>query len=322
MNIHVTERATFKTCRRMHEFQYRRFLKTPGDAVNASWVGRAVHAGLAGYYRGDPILSGFLSWLDRKLTLERRGSLMPEESRKIEEMTDLITQILLGYVSFAQTRDDFDIISVEQPLRVRVPGTQAYLVGTLDLVVRHRRTGKLWVYDHKTKTSFDDPLRLELDDQMTAYLWLVWQTYKEMPAGAVYNQLRKKVPATPMLVDKGKRLSKDKSIDTTYDKYLEAIHTHGLNPEDYQDILAKVSENHFYYREPIARNKAELLNFTSHLRSECREMRSKATPLYPNPGEHCIYYCDYRILCKAMNEDGDVDSLERSLYVYEPERRE
>lgn len=321
MNIHVTERSTYKTCRRMHDYQYRRGLKPPNDSVNASWIGRGLHAALAGYYRGQDVFSSLQTWLDRKMTPEIRESLMPEESRKIDEMIHLMTQILLNYLPFAREHDNFDVVSVEQTLRVRVSGTYDYLLGTPDLLVRDRRTRKLWIYDHKSKTSFDNPLRLELDDQMTAYLWLVWQVYKEMPAGAIYNQLRKKIPAIPALVDRGKRLSKDKSIDTTAEKYQEAILAHGFNLEEYQDILTKLSDNHFFWREPIARNSAELNNFTQQLREECREMRSGATPRYPHSGEHCIYYCDYRILCKAQNESGDVQSLEKALFVYEPERR-
>lgn len=318
MIIHVTERQLFKQCRRSWQYAYREFLQPPVDPINASWIGRGIHAALAGFYRGNDILKSFHYWLDKKLPQPERDALTMEEFRNLQDIIELCETMLLGYVDFARRNDDFKVIAVEKALSAKIPHTKGRLVGTLDLLVRHR--GRLWIYDHKSYTSFVNPDKLELDDQMTAYLWLVWKTYGEVPAGATYNQLRKKIPAKPYLLKSGKSLSKDKSIDTTVQIYRGAILEHGFNIDDYQDILEKLSVNEFYRRELIPRSKKELESFEEHLTYEYREMSSKHTHIYPNPNEYCPY-CYYRNLCKAENEGGDVQSIKEATFVVDKERR-
>lgn len=310
--IHVTERARFKGCRRSWHFQDKECLQRPVDRMDARWIGRGIHAGLAGYYLGkDPIVS-FHDWLDAKLSQSEHDATV------LEEIVTLVGGILLGYIEYARANDSFDVVAVEESFTVPIPGTRNRLVGTLDLVVRDR--GKLWVIDHKSVRTFVSPDTLDLDDQMTAYLYLVWKHFGEMPKGAIYNQLRKKLPVEPLLLKSGQALSRDKSIDTTTEKYLAAIRAHGFDSEEYADILEKVACNEFFRREIIPRNTNELQTFEENLVFESREMASKQTPIYPNPSRDCIY-CDYIQLCKAQNERGDVESLKKALFVVEAGRR-
>jgi hypothetical protein len=317
--IHVTERQDFKTCRRLWKYAYKENLKLPEDPLNALWIGRGVHAGLATYYRGGDPLAGFHIWLDKKLPPHKRDALDEESWRKLQEIITLSETMLTNYKTFAERNDAFEVVAVETPLSVLVPGTKARLQGTLDLLIR--KNNHLWVFDHKTCASFVDQQHLDIDDQMTAYQWLVWKTCGEQPAGAIYNELRKKIPATPYLLKSGKSLSKDRSIDTTPDIYRKAIQENGFDESDYADVLARIGQNEFFRRTTIPRNKHELETFGKWLVYEAREMTSKKTPLYPNPNQLFCGWCDYKILCKAENEGGDVKSLREALYVAEPGRR-
>lgn len=316
--IHVTERHDFKNCRRLWKYAYKEHLKKPEEPLNALWIGRGLHAGLAEFYRkGNPI-KGFHVWLDKVLPQPKRDALPMEDFRKLQEIIELCECILNNYITFANQNDSFEVVAVEKPFSAKISGTHARLVGTLDLVIRLKN--RLWVLDHKSCQTFIDPRNLEIDDQMTSYMWLVWKTFGELPVGAIYNQLRKKLPVEPYLLKSGKSLSKDRSIDTTPEKYLEAIHAHGFNEEDYVEVLEKLALNQFFKRELIARSQQELESFEKHLQDEAREMTSKRTPIYPNPGQFC-FWCDYLNLCKAENEGGDVQSLKDALYVVEPGRR-
>ena len=318
--IHVTERSTFKQCRRLWDYQYKQGLQHPTDRIDARWIGKGVHFALAEYYRGNDWKTYLDGWFEIKIEEHvQQTPLTADTSAKIEEIKTLVNAMLKGYELYAEEKDDFEVIGTEIALSVPIPGTDGgFLAGTIDMIVR--RHGKLWVFDHKTFASFADPVSLELDDQMTAYLWLVWRTYGEMPAGAVYNQLRKKIPAEPMLLKDGTRLSKDKSIDTTTAKYLEAINRNGFNPDDYEDILDKISLNEFFRREVIPRNPHELETFEEFLTFECLDMINPMIPLYPNATRDCTY-CDYQTLCKSQNEKGDTESLKNNLYVVDFERR-
>lgn len=332
MEIHVTERATFKACRRLWYYQSREHLKRLRESKNALWLGRGYHYALAEYYlryKQEPVLDlestklfivgKFHEWLSSKITFEERLSLATSEEAELEEMITLAEGMLTGYIDTYYQKDTFEVVGVEMPLRVKIPGTKHYLVGTLDMLVRQK--GKLWVVDHKGFTQFADPEDLELDDQMTAYMYLVSKVLGEVPGGAIYNQLRKKLPVKPVVLKSGKALSKDKSIDTTHALYMQAILENGFDPTDYADILAKLKLNEFYKREPIYRNKAELQTFEKHLVEEVREMTKKHLALYPSPSKDCKWRCrDYKILCKCQNEGGDIESLKDSLYIVDAER--
>lgn len=321
VEVHVTERHTFKQCRRKYQFNYREFLQRKEEPTNKMWFGRGIHEGLAYYYsgRGHPI-DGFTKWLADQYPDAKLQSMVHEERMRVYEAESLGKGMLDGYYRVALQNDDFQVEKVEVPLGIRIRGTYGVLVGTIDVIAR--RDGRIWVIDHKTSDSFIDPQILELDDQMTAYLWLVWKTYGEMPAGAIYNQLRRTLPVEPMLLKDGKRLSKDKSIDTTPDIYLKTVKEHGFNPDDYQDILQKLGvENRFFRRELIARNSHELRTFESFLLPEYREMTSRNTPMYPHPTRDCIWGCEFMSLCRSMNEGGDWKALASELYDRDPLRR-
>jgi hypothetical protein len=286
--------------------------------MGALWLGTGVHYGLAEYYRNkrDP-WEATQDWLDLKLPSLNLADMWPEERAAFNDSTNLMASILTGYVPFAQAHDDFKVMSVEEPLRVHVPGTRVALVGALDVLVRRGQRANLWVMDHKTAAQYINIVNLEMDDQMTAYLWLVWQTHGEIPGGALYNELRKKVPAQPEPLKSG-GLSKNKNVDTTYEIYLQAVKDNDLNPVDYEDILEflRNKPDGFYRREPVARTKYELEHFAENLVPEVKAMNSKLTPLYPSPTRDCSWDCHYRDLCLCETTGGDLESLSDSLYEY------
>jgi hypothetical protein len=316
--IHVTERAMFKRCRRKWKYQCRWELVPKEEKRGALWIGTGVHYGLAEYYRSkrDP-WEAAQEWLDQKLPELHLEDMWPEERAQFNASTDLMASILVGYVPFAQANDDFEIISVEEALRIPIPHTRVVLVGQMDVLAR--RAGKLWVMDHKTAAQYVDITALEMDDQMTAYLWMVWQAHDEIPGGALYNELRKKVPAQPEILVRG-GLSKKKNIDTTYEIYLNAIKANDLDPKDYADILEflRNKPDGFYRRELVARTKYELEHFAENLIPEAKAMNSKNTPLYPSPTRDCSWDCQYRDLCLCETTGGHLEGLIDSLYEHSP----
>jgi hypothetical protein len=286
----------------------------------ALWLGTAVHYGLEQYYRDgkDPWVAT-QEWLDMKLPELHLEDMWPEERAKFNDTTDLMASILVGYVPFAQAHDDFEIVAVEENLEIHIPGTRVKLGGKVDVLTRRGPKRQLWPMDHKTAAQYVDISVLEMDDQMTAYLWLVWQVHGELPGGALYNELKKKIPAQPEPLVNGS-LSKKKNVDTTYEIYLTAIKNNHLNPVDYEDILEflRNKPDGFYRREAVARTKYELEHFAGNLIPEARAMSSKNTPLYPSPTRDCSWDCQYRDLCLCETTGGDLESLIESLYEYAP----
>lgn len=317
--VHVTERSQYKSCRRAWRYAYKDLIRSISERRGALWFGTGIHAGLEAYYakQSDPV-EAFNTYVKNDILPDEWDSMFEDEQDRINEMIELGQTMLQGYVPFAQKNDDWEIVAVEQPLEIRVPRTYTTLTGRIDLLVRHNK--KLWVVDHKSYTNFVSAQDLELDDQMTAYLWLVWQKYDEIPGGAIYNQLRKKIPAEPLVLKSGK-LSKDKSIDTTFEKYHAAIKANNLEESDYQDMLDSLTERRFYRREYVARTPLELKRFTRQLADELREMKRRTTVIYPHVTRDCSWNCGYRMLCKAENEGGDVESLKEFNYEKTERRR-
>lgn len=310
-SISVTQRSSFKACRRQFNWAYNEKLEPKGGSIGALWFGRLIHFCLAGYYRGKKWEDEWDRWL--VLQADEFGTDHLEDERT-REFLRLGRDMMERYVPWAQQADrGWEVLEVEPEWKVKVPGRRVLLDAHPDLVIRWN--GRLWVVDHKTKSSFSSPAELEFDDQMIAYLWATYQRYGEMPKGAIYSQLRKKSPAAPMLLKSGKALSRDKQIDTTYDLYYQAILENKFNPNDYLEILDHIRKIEFFKREPIEHARQTIENFGRQLYEEFGDMTRKDVPLYPNKTHECTWRCSYHDLCKATDEGGDVESLKEMNYV-------
>ena len=306
MRIHVTDRQTFKTCRRKWKYESAEHLvpKAGSQYDSPLWYGSAIHKCLAEYYQTGQ--APVQTWL--ALT---QGLPIPKPTQALAEWQ------LSEYEAFAAETDNWEVLKVETEMATRIPGTRVHLVGTLDLLVK--QAGKLWIVDHKTLSQLPTESSLELDDQMTAYMWLCHQ-HGYPVAGAIYNVLRKKLPTVPKLLANG-ALSRDKSIDTTTDVYYREIVKNGLNPDDYSDILEHLAqkENTFFWRTRVRRNVVELKEFERYLSAEGRDMTTCKMVPYPNPSWECGW-CDFRLLCKCENEGGDVEHLKNAFFRVERRR--
>jgi hypothetical protein len=287
----------------------------------ALWLGTGVHYGLAQYYaHGTDPWQAASEWLELKLPREKLSLMWEQERKDLYDTITLMKSMLTGYTAFAKRWDDFEVRGVEVPLNIPIPGTDASLVSSLDLVVERSRG--VWVMDHKTAALYVNPLHLEMDDQMTAYLWMLMHLMDVAPKGALYNELRKKIPAQPEPLKRG-GLSKAKNVDTTYEVYLAAIHENELDPADYKDILTflRNRDEGFYRRTAIARTKYELEHFGEQLKAEVKEMTNPDTVLYPHPTRDCSWSCSYRDLCMCENTGGDLQALIEANYEHAPAGR-
>jgi CRISPR/Cas system-associated exonuclease Cas4 (RecB family) len=254
------------------------------------------------------LVDAFENWV-----LERQA-LYKTSTRPDEKDTHMIHTILRGYQErYEETDRDWQILAVEVPIRYKVPGTNIWLLGTVDLIVKYK--GYVWIVDHKFLKAIGANLaqQLEMDDQMTGYLWLAKQHGIDA-RGCIYNVIKKKAPTVPPLLKSG-ALSQRGDMDTTYDVYMQAIKDNGLNPDNYAKFLDTLVTKplSFYHRETVVRNKHELNMFERDLPWEVRDMTSTSTHLYPSPGMQCGW-CKFRSLCKCEREGGDAAYTRKHLY--------
>lgn len=315
MRIHVTDRRQWKRCRRKYAFAQEGLLPSRGHAGGALWFGKGIHHCLEAHYRKDDAVT-FAKYSAETL---KELDITPENMDKILESSTLAHAMITGYKEWAETADQgLEVVEVEKEFAVRVPGTKVDLVGKVDLIVKDTYNN-LWILDHKTCKSFSSDAEIEMDDQLTAYLWLVRQAGLKVK-GAGLNMLRKKIPAEVPILQSGKP-SRNASLDTSVEKYIAAIYACGENPEDYVDMIEILAPKEFFHRSMIIKSKRNLDLFEDTLRNEVREMTSKKTKVYPNHTFMCMNDCSYVSLCNCMDDGGDVEFLKRLEYVHEEVRK-
>ena len=336
--LSTTERQEFKECRRKWDFSSmsRRALE-PKRPATALWFGHGIHKGLEVHYSGGDGVKAFDDWAQEELEKISQAScgLWDDQITELRESIELGKGILEGYIQWAAVADNtvqqgFKFVHfTEREFIVPIKDSQGevatftdakgqkwamFLVGRFDMIVEDFFE-RLWVMDHKTSKDKLDIEILTLDDQMTVYLWAAQEIFGRPFEGAYYNVLRKKLPSIPRVLASGKGLSRDKSIDTTYEVYYNEIIKQGFNPEDYEDILSILREkpNTFYQREKVRRNQAEIRNAGAWLYYEAIDMLNDPF-LYANPTWDCKWKCDFRDICKAMNRNDDVEFMLENMF--------
>lgn len=319
--VHITELHDWNRCKYKHQLKYFNSFQRKDRTFGKFWFGIQVHTVLANYYRAKQQGKTFdmmLAWSE--LIQQQTKNLNQQPSTIIDSMAESVLlgeSMLKGYEVFANENDvNWEIISVEKPFKVVVGEVE--IVGTIDLLIRDKITGKLWIVDHKTYARFLTPETIMYEQQFMGYSWLVEQVLGERVAGVIANQLLKKIPAEPALVANGTRLSKDKSIVTSVEKYRQAIIENGFDIADYYDILEKIETTYkFYHREPVAFTPLTLKMFATNLFYQLDDM-TKTIVAYPNRTWECTRDCGYVELCNCYMTGGNVDQLAREIYDVEP----
>lgn len=346
--LSTTERQEFKECRRKWDFSsLSRQAIEPKRPALALWFGTGIHYALEMFYSEIPIegkevetpvsVLHWRKWVEEQIeTMEKElGGLESEQLQVLEEAKRLGEGILEGYerwASLADTTEEFgfkNLLCTEKEFAIIVPDEKGmpyrftdansqvweiWLVGRLDMIVEDF-DGGIWILDHKTSKDRLDKELLILDDQMTVYLWAIQQILGLPVKGCYYNVLRKKIPVVPKVLVNGKALSQDKSIDTTYDVYLQAILDNGFNEAEYDKILDFLAskKTDFFERVKIRRNQHEIGMAGRLLLLEAIDMLN-APYIYPNPTWDCKWKCDYKDLCLAINRNDDVTYLREALF--------
>lgn len=187
----------------------------------------------------------------------------------------------------------------------RFPGLSVHLEGKIDLVMRDKRTGKVWVLDWKTTARIADKHEwLELDEQVINYL-VALHVLKLDVAGFQYHESLKTYPKPPnrnKTRRMGRMYSVDKNQDTDYDMYMETIvngDPEGYESGAYDEFISwlEVTGKEFYHREIIRKDARHLELAQSDLYTIANEITHPARTLYASPSKYNCMYCDFQQVC-------------------------
>ena len=165
--------------------------------------------------------------------------------------------------------------------------------------------------------------RFQIDDPAALAVHAWNHTNLDRPAvGVAYVGIRRKVPAVPQIVEKGKRFSK-RPCDTTVQVFLEACKAAGFDPDDYADVITDLEHKghpfHSYHTQPVSTAKIasallrlyvplQLLN-DIHIGTSDRAI-AQARP-------HSFYVCadcQVRQTCLAIENGVSVERATRPLF--------
>jgi hypothetical protein len=187
--------------------------------------------------------------------------------------------------------------------------------GRIDAIVRDVH-GEYWIVDWKTTIRMmneDVDIILELDDQVSGYVWALRKQLGLNIRGFRYIELKKgypKPPAELKVVRLGRSFSVSTNQDTDADTYVRTVSTR--DPQAYKEGLydqfiewltlegPKFITDHKVYKRPV-----QLENFGRHLYQMASEMLDPDLALYPSPGRFSCGFCAYKEPCMDMESGGD-----------------
>ena len=175
-----------------------------------------------------------------------------------------------------------------------------YIKGVIDVVWRHKTTGRILITDYKFSTKNKGLEDILLDEQMYLYA-MVYGTNNNLSIDDIdigYINIPKCEMTKPRVLKNG-TLSKDKAQNTTYDLYVESINELGLNISDYEDILSELTNKTMINVAISQMNRDMMMRIAENVDHVIRDME-KGYVL-----EKCAFqckYCDFLQYCKYGKE--------------------
>lgn len=191
--------------------------------------------------------------------------------------------------------------------------------GAVDLLVRDRSTGLVWLVEHKTAGSSVNLRnymgKLHWDPQIRGYGWMLADPIPQgdirepyRVEGVIYNVARKKIPREPKLLEGAvKRLERRKDIDTTAEVFRQTCIKHGLDPDGYADQLEMLAQRGqtFFARETYFFTDPELKAFEREVVAHAQDIkRAERAEFHPMQTAMCVggivhTPCPYSGICLA-----------------------
>lgn len=326
-SIHISDVRSFRSCRR--KWEWSSSLKgnlEPLIPYAPFFTGRAIHSCLEFYYRDnipfDQTLSMYLK--SEADTMQKVGEMWNHEKTSFNEQLDLIDALLQHYSLWVAqdhslfSDENLEFISLETPFEIPMPtGKKSVsktmtLGGRFDGVVRHKPTGKYWIWETKTTRGIQELTRsLSNDEQSGLYIYAASKALKVPIVGVIYNMMKKKAPAVPKILQNGS-LSKAKNVDTTSFAYKAEIRS--MFPswseetihEQYGDVISslKESDQDFFMRFPVYRSQHEIDQLLIGIYETAKEMTNPKLALYPSPSWLNCNFCIFKSPCITKNAGG------------------
>lgn len=181
-----SEIDAFRRCQLMWMLAYKDKWRIPeGERADdhALTKGSLYHDVMEIHYKGlKMIQDGAISQEAGLDGIARQVSVLlwPQDGSDQSELQSLVWWMYQGYLERYGSDPQWEILGVEVKFQSRLrtrdgKPTKYLLKGKLDLVIRDRKTGKIWIVDHKSGANLPDQMELDIADQFGLYAWLLRQ---------------------------------------------------------------------------------------------------------------------------------------------------
>ena len=169
--------------------------------------------------------------------------------------------------------------------------------GVIDVVWRHKETGRILITDYKFSNKDKGQEDILLDEQMYIYA-VAYATLNNLKLEDIdigYINIPKCEFKKPRVLKSG-QLSKDKAQNTTYQLYMEAIQENNLNMTDYEEFLIEITNKRMTSVSTSNINVEMATRIMMNIDNTIKDMFNKDYVL-----EKCTFqckYCDFLQYCK------------------------
>ena len=179
-----------------------------------------------------------------------------EEREDWVELKQECYRIMRGYIAaFKDSDAKHKTIATEVEFEIPLGTSKHRYAGTIDRIYVDEND-VAWVEDHKTVGKVPSEKELYIDMQTIMYVDAckydenIQKLLKGRKiGGVVFNHVRTKAPREPKVLIKG-GISKA-ACDTDVATYFTTVKKHGLNVDDYKDMIPKLQGNVFFKRTKV-----------------------------------------------------------------------
>lgn len=307
---------TWASCQMKYKYKYVDKLRPRKTAVplrKGSWV----HKVLEDYDSGKDWVATIKNLRDTEY-----NKLFEEEKVELGDLPKEVYRMMRAYFqTYKQIDELHEVIAVEQDFMIRIPGTKIVVTGKIDKITRHKPSGKIWIWEHKTMKSTPPSENFRMTDTQTAlYTWVgemlaPYLNYKrEDIGGIIFDYIKTKPPTIPDKLKDGS--TSRRKIDCDWYTYAATVRAHGNDHRDYLDMKEKLSGNVFFVRHQMAKSRTMIRNILQNMVNTGTQIQT-LSPLHvvANLNWTCDRpKCEYRELCMGDLMGHDTSSMIKILY--------
>lgn len=198
--VTYSELDTFRQCPLKHKWSYRdKYRKNPGVG-SALTRGSLWHAVMESHYLLIRHLPARQVTTERLMDFALQNFLVDQVGGQDEDQ-ERVEWMYQGYLEYYGLDDEWEPVVIEQAGEVPLNEDESiWLRFKVDLVVKSKKNGTLWLLDHKTTAMFGKQSEIDLDEQFRLYTWALRKLGIPIH-GIIRSDARSKRNKGPMALD-------------------------------------------------------------------------------------------------------------------------